>query len=203
MSWPLFHETFAQHLPALRARISRQIPERLRSAISPEDVLQEVCLAAARSADRMAGSSAQVIGRWLNTVADTKLVDALRRARRLKRGHGFRQVHQRVSGLFSRLLRPRTTPSGAAQRSDVSAAVRSAVAGLSSDHREVVELFYFHGLSQRQIADRTRRSVAAVNDVLSRSRRQLREVLGDESRFFSDTPVDVRARSRGDSAAST
>jgi RNA polymerase sigma-70 factor, ECF subfamily len=85
------------------------------------------------------------------------------------------------------------------ERADV---VRAALVCLESDHRRVLHDKYSEGLSVAEIADRTGRSVKAVESLLSRARARLRELLRpyfpSPTRDGSHEPIEIRpTRPRG------
>jgi len=65
--------------------------------------------------------------------------------------------------------------------------VAAALSRLSPVHREVLVLAYFHGLSQREISDRTATPLGTVKSRTTAALRALRESMGfDEDRGSSD-----------------
>jgi RNA polymerase sigma-70 factor, ECF subfamily len=85
------------------------------------------------------------------------------------------------------------------ERADV---VRAALLCLESDHRRVLMDKYAEGLSVAEIADRTGRSIKAVESLLSRARARLRELLlpyfPSPTRDGSHEPIEIRpSRPRG------
>ena len=56
-------------------------------------------------------------------------------------------------------------------------AVRDALKKLDEDHREVIELYYFSGLSVSEIGQMLQRSVNTVKSQLLRGRNRLKEIL--------------------------
>lgn len=56
-------------------------------------------------------------------------------------------------------------------------AVRDALKKLDEDHREVIELYYFSGLSVGEIGQMLQRSVNTVKSQLLRGRNRLKEIL--------------------------
>ena len=77
-----------------------------------------------------------------------------------------------------------TDPSGAlSQNFDVAAALSR----LTPVHREVLVLAYFHGLSQREISDRTATPLGTVKSRTTAALRALRETMRfDEDRWSAD-----------------
>ncbi|MEO0415781.1 MAG: sigma-70 family RNA polymerase sigma factor, partial [Verrucomicrobiota bacterium] len=63
--------------------------------------------------------------------------------------------------------------------SDARRILRSAVVSLSPEQREVIELAYFEGLTQRQIAERIDSPLGTVKARIRRGVERLRSVIGD------------------------
>src|SRR5688572_15553327 len=76
------------HYGPLAARIEKRIPRRLRTLVTTEDVLQEVFAEAFRTMAGFRPAGPDAFYRWLVTIADHRLVDAVRAHRAAKRGGG-------------------------------------------------------------------------------------------------------------------
>ena len=109
-----------------------------------EDVLQETWLYAWRSAasyDPGRGS----VGAWLVTTARSRAIDRIR-------SEATRRRAKEAVGAVT----PQTSaddPSATAAESERRERVRAALAQLSPQHQKVLDLAYFGGLSQSEIAD--------------------------------------------------
>lgn len=110
---------------------------RLADHMDVEELVQETLVRLWRMGDRFDPSRGTVDG-MVFTIASRVLVDLLRRRRPTV---VLAPDHERTQRDHSDAV-------------DAALVVRGALATLSPDHREVVELAYFDGLSQRQIADR-------------------------------------------------
>jgi RNA polymerase sigma factor (sigma-70 family) len=186
------HEALVSRIDELRRYVGRKIPRRLRHAISVDDVLQEVWIAAYRTVGSFRPEGPNAVDRWLTTIASSKLIDALKYARRLKRGGRWRWVRDAdarltsLSDLFTRLQSPQKTPSRDVHRIETAQLVMLTLARLNDARRVVILMHYVEGLSQKVIAERTGRTEAAVKDLLFRGRRELRRHLGPAAKYFSD-----------------
>jgi RNA polymerase sigma-70 factor (ECF subfamily) len=58
--------------------------------------------------------------------------------------------------------------------------LRSAVGKLAAQQREVVELAYFHGLTQSEIAERLGEPLGTIKARARRGLMKLKELLGDQ-----------------------
>ena len=186
------HAALLGRVSPLRRYIAGKIPLRLRPIFSPDDILHEVWIAAYRTFPRRELDGPDALDRWLRTVVNRKLIDAIRTARRLKRG-GDRELVRDVgvyltsfSGLFERLQSPDQTPSTELHAIETGHAVLISLNGLNAARRQAIRMRFIEGLSRREIAHRMGRSEAAVSSLQFHGLRQLRQMLGDAAKYFSD-----------------
>ena len=112
-----------------------------------EEVLQEVLFSLWRKAGLFHESRGRPVT-WLNSMARNRAIDRIRlKQRRARLRDGFSD-EQKVNpnGVIS------ISGSEAASRRDTCRAVRSAIFELTPVQREAIELAYFEGLTQREIA---------------------------------------------------
>ena len=186
------HTALLGRVSPLRRYIAGKIPLRLRPIFSPDDILHEVWIAAYRTFQRRELDGPDALDRWLRTVVNRKLIDAIRTARRLKRG-GDRELVRDVgvsltsfSGLFERLQSPDQTPSTELHAIETGHAVLISLNGLNAARRQAIRMRFIEGLSRKEIAHRMGRSEAAVSSLQFHGLRQLRQMLGDAAKYFSD-----------------
>jgi RNA polymerase sigma factor (sigma-70 family) len=176
----------------LRCYVDRRIPERLRPAVSADDVLQETWIAAHQALSKFTPDGPDAIGRWLTTIANSKLVNAIRAARRFMREGArkhLRDSQRRLSSfadLFARVQSPQKTPSSEFRAAERAHAASIALSQLTDDRRRAVHLHYIEGRSRREVARAMGRSEAAVNSLLYNGLLELRSLLGDAASYFSD-----------------
>lgn len=181
-----------RHGPALRARLAGRIPAPQRSVLDEEDVLQVTYLEAFLRIGAFAGDSEAAFQRWLTSIAEHNLLDALRELGREKRPDPRRRA-EAVDGrtrdpstdLLEELRASTTSPSRAASREEARAFVAQALARLPDDYEQVVRLYDLEGRSIEETAERLGRSRGAVHMLRQRAHDSLREVLGDPVRLFS------------------
>jgi RNA polymerase sigma-70 factor (ECF subfamily) len=176
----------------LHTYVERRIPSRLRRVITPEDVLQEVWIAAFRTVSAFKTDSPDAVDRWLMTIARSKLISAVRHARCLCRDGG-REVGPSVpdhSGsylaLFSRLTVAGRTPSSEEAACDAVRAVQIALSAMQPDYQQAITLRHIEGRTHGEVATVMNRTTGAVNSLLHRGMLELRERLGSPGRFFND-----------------
>jgi len=132
----------------------------LRNRSEAEDVVQEVFVQAWRQAGRFDPRRGSVEA-WLCTIARTRALDRLRRraARREEPGEAA----------------PGATPP---PRTEEALAVRKALDTLSGDQRRALELAYYEGLTQTEIAERLGEPLGTIKTRIRTAMIRLRDVLG-------------------------
>lgn len=186
------HRELLPRISQLRGYVHRKIPRRLQATVSADDVLQEVWVAAYRTVSTFTPDGPNAIERWLTTIANSKVADAVRTARRLKRGGDRRHIgdgQQRVSSftdLFARVQSPQKTPSSELGATERAHAVSIALNCLRGDRRRVIYMRYIEGRSHEEIGREMGKTKAAVNSLLYNGLLELRSLLGDAAKYFSD-----------------
>ena len=186
------HQELMLRVGQLRRYVDRGIPSRLRAVVSADDILQEVWVAAYRTVSAFTPDDADAVERWLVTIAKSKVVDAVRSARRLKRGGDRRHLREAqqsftsCTDLFARIQSPQKTPSGEFATSEIGHLVAISLNRLGAHHRRAIQMRYIEQRSHREIARAMGKTEAAVNSLLYNGLRELRSLLGDAAKYFSD-----------------
>jgi RNA polymerase sigma-70 factor (ECF subfamily) len=151
----------------------------LKSADDVEDVVEETFWQVWRQADRFTADRGSV-QTWLLTMARSRALDRLRATRRL-REDSIDQSAEDDQGAGGRaaqaLLRAPSDPSLDAEHSETRTLVVAALAELPREQREALELGYFGGLSQSEIAERTGQPLGTVKTRMRLAMLKLRERL--------------------------
>ena len=177
---------------SLRGYVATKIPPALASVLSAEDILQETLVAAFQNVGSFVPNGPDALDRWLITIANRKLIDALKRAQRAKRGGPNRILaanprrSSSLSGLMTRIAATWRTPSREVSMRETADAINSALSNLRADRRSAILMRFVEGLSLKQISEKMGKSYAAVNSLLFHGLRDLRTRLGHAGRFFSD-----------------
>jgi RNA polymerase sigma-70 factor (ECF subfamily) len=163
-------ELYDHYAPLLFA-LTRRI---LGSGQDAEEVLQEAFLQAWNQADRY-DSARSSVSTWLVLIARSRALDRLRQRRSRERTAVAAAVEPRAADASARLdehvlIRERR------QR------VRTALAGLPGEQKEVLELAFFEGLSQTEIAERTATPLGTVKTRALLAMKKLRRDLREEIR---------------------
>jgi RNA polymerase sigma-70 factor, ECF subfamily len=139
-------------------------------AAEAEDVLQEAWLQVWKSAARYDTGRGSVPA-WLVTLARSRAIDRLRAS-------GSRARAETAAGADPPL--PEDDASAGAQRRQIRDRVTSALAGLPAQSRQVLELAYFEGLSQSEIATRLGVPLGTVKSWTRQGLLRLREQVPEE-----------------------
>ncbi len=142
----------------------------LRSAADAEDVVQEVWVQVWKRVatyDPRRGSLAA----WLVTVARTRALDKYR---------SMSSRRKAESKVDPDPVAPAVDPSTSAAHRQLSEKVRGALGQLAPQQRQVLEVAYFEGLSQSEIAERMNAPLGTVKSWTRQALMRLRELLPQE-----------------------
>ncbi len=178
------------HRAALVAFVERRMSPGLRQRLDPDDILQEVSLAAVRRPDAAAEEPVRQrdpFG-WLCHVAEQRIIDAHRRHFGAAKRDAGREVSidapaaaldPDAGGLASLIAVTMTTPSQALSRDARERRLQRAIAELPPEQRDAIRLRYVDGLATKEIAERLGKSDVSVRVMLSRTMQRLQQMLGD------------------------
>ena len=155
---------YASLLALLTSVGRRFVRARIGGAVWLEDVVQETLIAVHGA--RHTYDPARPFAPWFYTIASSRLIDALRRERRITTREMAADVLPDVAVLES-----------AEDKIDVEA-IRNALAALPARQREVIEQLKFEDRSVREIASGLKMSESAVKVTAHRGYRALRRLLG-------------------------
>jgi RNA polymerase sigma-70 factor, ECF subfamily len=142
----------------------------VRDRSDAEDVLQETFSQVWRQANRFEASRGTVVG-WLVTVTRSRALDRLRQRRTQREGAAdFDRVTDSLADQ-SRALDLQLVTAEQANR------VRRALAALPDELRIPLELAYYEGLSQSEIAERLRTPLGTIKTRMRQTLLRLREAL--------------------------
>jgi RNA polymerase sigma-70 factor, ECF subfamily len=139
-----------------------------RDRSAAEDVVQDAFLGAWRNAGRYAGARGSV-RTWLLSIVHHRAIDAIRRRRPTV------ELPDSESGLPDSLTLPDTW--GDVELRLDREAVQAALSRISDVQREAIELAYFGGLTQTEIAERTGAPLGTVKGRLRLGLQGLRAAL--------------------------
>jgi RNA polymerase sigma-70 factor, ECF subfamily len=158
-------ELYDRHSRAIYSLALRMLTD----AAEAEDVVQDVFTQAWRQASRYDAARAPVVG-WLLVMARARALDRLR----------ARKARISVTALDTATIDP-ADPGLALDQQAISneeaGRVRAALAALPDGQRETIELAYYKGLSQSDIAERLSQPLGTVKTRMRAGLLKLRDVL--------------------------
>jgi RNA polymerase sigma-70 factor, ECF subfamily len=170
----------------LMAFISRRLGDALRRKVEVEDIFQDVSAEAIRTLTPEWPGEREPFS-WLCHLSERKIVDAHRhhfdaqkRDAGKERALDARSPGGGEIGLVNMLVKSMTTPSAAFSRNAREGRLHAAIAELKEDQREAIRLKYIENKPSKEIAEALGKSDAAVRVMLTRTMKQLHELLADD-----------------------
>ncbi len=159
------------------------LARRLKPKLDASDMVQEAFLKAHERFHQFLGRTDAEMAAWLRRILANCAVDFARRARSeardVAREKSLEQELDRSSKAIAAFLEAsHTTPSGAAERGELSVAVADALARMDEDDREVIVLRNFEDLEWGEIGRRMERSPDAARKLWARALMRLRPLMG-------------------------
>jgi RNA polymerase sigma-70 factor (ECF subfamily) len=170
----------------LMAFISRRLGDALRTKVEVKDIFQDVSTEAIRTLTPEWPGEREPFS-WLCHISERKIVDAHRhhfdaqkRDAGKERALDGRSPGGGEIGLVNMLVKSMTTPSAAFSRNAREGRLQAAIAELKDDQREAIRLKYIENKPSKEIAEALGKSDAAVRVMLTRTMKQLHELLGED-----------------------
>ncbi|MCA9009855.1 MAG: sigma-70 family RNA polymerase sigma factor [Planctomycetaceae bacterium] len=171
------------HRRQLLAYVDRNIGPALRSRLEPEDIIQEVTVAALGSLEQF-----NVVGRdpfrLLCTLAEQRIIDAHRHYVAAQKRSANREVsidapagNSDGFGFIDLLVASITSASQAFSKDQKEFRLQQAIAELSEEQREILRMRFAEGLATKEIADRVGKSDGAIRVMLTRTVALLQDIL--------------------------
>jgi RNA polymerase sigma-70 factor (ECF subfamily) len=152
---------FARH----HVRVYRFVLRLVRDESVAEDLISEVFLDVWRQAGRFEGRSAA--STWMLAIARFKALSALRR----RPDEGLDEEAAEA------IEDPADDPGKALEKKDKSASIRKCLQGLSAEHREIIDLVYYHEKSVEEVAQIVGIPENTVKTRMFYARKRLAELL--------------------------
>ena len=172
-------ESYRSYL-LLLARL--QFAHELRGKLDPSDLVQQTLVKAHQKVAQFRGSSEAERMAWLCAILANTFADALRKFSP-KTGGLERSLHVSLETssrkLEETLASDQTSPSQRVIRHEQLIRLADAIAQLPDDQRQAIELRHLQGLATAEIAQRMKRSSAAIGGLLQRGLRSLRVTLDE------------------------
>jgi RNA polymerase sigma-70 factor (ECF subfamily) len=152
---------FARH----HVRVYRFILRLVRNEATAEDLVSEVFLDVWRQAGKFEGRSAA--STWMLSIARFKALSALRRK-------GEQELDDATA---EAIVDTADDPQAALQKKETGDVLRQAISTLSAEHREIVDLVYYHEKSVEEVAQIVGIPEATVKTRMFYARKKLGEQL--------------------------
>ena len=180
---------FGDSDPELAARLKRREPQAMadlydrygrlaysvilrivRDGALAEDLVQETFL---RVWNRSQGFDSErgALGPWLLAIARNRAIDYIRSVDGRMSRNAYELVEMENPALFANLESQMVN-------SDQARRIRDALTRLNPSHRNVIELAYFEGLSQTEMAERMGQPLGTIKTWVRAALKNLREQLG-------------------------
>jgi RNA polymerase sigma-70 factor (ECF subfamily) len=127
---------FARH----HVKVFRFVLRLVRDEGTAEDLISEVFLDVWRQAGRFEGRSQ--VSTWLLAIARFKALSAMRR----------RTEEELDDEMAAAIEDPSDDPGTALEKKDTGAILRKCLSALSAEHREIIDLVYYHEKSVEEVA---------------------------------------------------
>jgi RNA polymerase sigma-70 factor (ECF subfamily) len=151
---------FARH----HVRIYRFVLRLLRDEMAAEDIISDVFLDVWRQASRFEGRSA--VSTWLIAIARFKALSQLRK----RREDGLDEE------TAESIEEPSDDPELTVEKQDKGAKLRTCLTALSTEHREIIDLVYYHEKSVEEVAQIVGIPVNTVKTRMFYARKKLGEL---------------------------
>jgi RNA polymerase sigma-70 factor (ECF subfamily) len=155
---------YARH----HVRVYRFVLRLVRNEATAEDLISEVFLDVWRQAGKFEGRSAA--STWMLSIARFKALSALRR----------RPEEELDDETAEQIEDHADDPETALAKKDKGSALRQCLAKLSADHREIIDLVYYHEKSVEDVAEIVGIPEATVKTRMFYARKKLSELLKEQ-----------------------
>ncbi len=159
-----FHQRFSNMLFGIAFQV-------LHHAEDSEDVVQEVFTTLWNKAQQYSDDRGKPTS-WLMALARNKAIDKLRsRERRNRLNDGFQQTPEMAKGWEA------PSPAREVEVKEISQQLRSAVMQLNPEQQRAIQLSFFEGHTQSEIAERTGAPIGTVKARIRRGLGKLRDLV--------------------------
>jgi RNA polymerase sigma-70 factor (ECF subfamily) len=152
---------FARH----HVRVYRFVLRLVRNEATAEDLISDVFLDVWRQANRFEGRSA--VSTWMLAIARFKALSAMRR----------RKEDELDDEAANAIEDPSDDPEVAMEKTDKGEILRKCLTALSPEHREIVDLVYYHEKSVEEVAEIVGIPENTVKTRMFYARKKLAELL--------------------------
>lgn len=181
-------EQYGSHV---RAVVRAKIGQRWQAVLDEDDVMQVTYLEAFLHIEQLVARDPASFVAWLTRIAENVLRDAVRELERKRRPPPAQPIFSSgrdgsALALLATLGHTSSTPSNHAAQEETASLLESVMRKLPPAYQTAVQLVDLEGQTLAAAAESMGRSVGAVHMLRLRAHQRLRELLGSESRYFSD-----------------
>ena len=162
-----------------QVRVFRFAARLVDDAASAEDVVSEAFIEVWRQADRFEGRSS--VSTWIMSIARFKALSVRRRRQEIELDQ---KVEETVADQYS-------TPEQILLETDRRAQLRACLSQLSPDHREIIDLVYYHDKTIEEVAEIVGVPKNTVKTRMFYARRRLAQLLAQHDDFAHLTAAAV------------
>lgn len=178
-------DVFTVHRPRIWQIIHFRLNNQVRGRVDPDDVVQEVFLAAEKRIEHFINGDFPSFFLWLRLVAGQTLSDIHRRHLSTEARSAFRETPSNDRDawgntslcLSQRFIAHLTSPSQAAVKSELMDEVRSALESMNEIDREVLALRHFEELTNQEVASELKITQKTSSMRYMRALERLRNIL--------------------------
>ena len=178
-------DLFDRHRERLWRMVNFRLSSKLRGRISPDDVLQQAYLEAAKRIEHCRQESSPFV--WIRMIVRQTLTDLPRRHLGAQKRDAGREVainrpdyaHTTAASLAIQLVGDWTSPSQAAVRGERLTIVQDAIENMDPIDREVLALRHFEELTNSEVAEELDIQPKAASIRYIRALQRLRSILSD------------------------
>jgi len=178
------------HYVPLSRRIAAKLPSMGQGVVAADDVLQQTFMQVFRDIGTFHPQTDASFQCWLNRIADHRVIDAVRSARRKKRGGDTTHIPSysnadSIQDLIKTLAADGRSPSQSVAGHEAVQAIQIAINELPANQRRALQLHCLEGKSLEAVAEELQCTKDAVRGLVDRAKRRLREALGRASQWLS------------------
>ncbi len=178
------------HYMPLSRRIAAKLPLMGQGVVAADDVLQQTFMQVFRDIRNFHPQTDASFQCWLNRIADYRAIDAVRSARRQKRGGDTTHLPSylnadSIQDLIKTLSADGRSPSQSAAGHEAVQAIQIAITELPANQRRALQLHCLEGQSLEAVAAELQCTKDAVRGLVDRAKRHLRAALGRSSQWLS------------------
>lgn len=148
-------------------RLYRFLVRLVRNEAMAEELMNEVFMECWRKADSFEGRSA--VSTWMMTIAHNRAVSLMRKRSEASLDEDY----------AAQIPDSEDTPEVVSQKRSKAEVMRTCMEKLSSEHREIIDLVYYHDKSVAEVADIVEIPVNTVKTRMFYARKKLAELMRD------------------------